>query len=465
MATYRTPGVYVEEISTLPASVAQVETAIPAFIGYTQKGAPGAGEDPVAVRLTTLLEYENAFGSAKLTGGAVSVDDSSGSRVITVDSITDTNFVMWYQMKMYFDNGGGPCYVVSVGDDTTGATDTTGYEAGLGAVAKEDEPTLIVFPDAPSFLDASQYYGLVDKALMQCQDLKDRFTIIDVHGDFAALDPDTDAGALRSASFGGTLNYGAAYYPPLKSLIPFEVDESSITISYTPDPNDTSSPPVSLGADLADLESTNTQAYNQVKAALGTTYITLYPCGAMAGIYARVDASRGVWKAPANVGVSSVAAPAVKITNTIQDTLNVDATGGRSVNAIRAFAGRGVLVWGARTLAGNDNEWRYINVRRLFINVEESIQKATSWSVFESNDANTWTRLKAQIENFLTGLWQDGALAGAAAADAFFVNVGLGTTMTSEDILNGVLNIEIGIAPVRPAEFIVLKFSQKLQES
>jgi phage tail sheath protein FI len=148
-----------------------------------------------------------------------------------------------------------------------------------------------------------------------------------------------------------------------------------------------------------------------------------------------------------------------------QADLNVDATSGKSINAIRTFTGRGTLVYGARTLAGNDNEWRYIPVRRLYIFIEESVKKATEFVVFEPNDANTWLRAKTMIENFLSKLWRDGALAGAKPEEAFFVRVGLGQTMSAQDILEGRLIIEIGLAAVRPAEFIILKFSHKLQES
>jgi hypothetical protein len=193
--------------------------------------------------------------------------------------------------------------------------------------------------------------------------------------------------------------------------------------------------------------------------------VSLYPSSAMAGVYARVDFERGVWKAPANVSLRLVKEPSVLVTSAQQMDLNVDATTGKSINAIRYFAGKGNIVWGARTLAGNDNEWRYIPVRRLFIFVEESVKKATEFVVFEPNDAKTWLRTKSMIENFLTGLWRDGALAGANPEQAFFVKVGLGETMTALDILEGRMNIEIGLAAVRPAEFIILKFSHKLQQS
>lgn len=189
------------------------------------------------------------------------------------------------------------------------------------------------------------------------------------------------------------------------------------------------------------------------------------PSGAMAGVYCRVDNDRGVWKAPANVSLVSVEGPTTSFTRDQTDDLNVDVVAGKSINAIREFIGKGTLVWGARTLAGNDNEWRYIAVRRFFNMVEESVKKSTYFYVFESNVADTWVKVRGMIENYLTQKWREGALAGAVTKDAFYVRCGLGTTMTTDEILNGYLNVEIGMAVVRPAEFIVLKFSHKLQVS
>ncbi len=186
--------------------------------------------------------------------------------------------------------------------------------------------------------------------------------------------------------------------------------------------------------------------------------------GAIAGIYASVDRTRGVWKAPANVSVADIIGPAVKINDEIQANLNVH-TSGKSINAIRAFTGKGTIVWGARTLDGNSNEWRYISVRRFFNMAEESIKKATEPFTFEPNDANTWVRVRAMTENFLTIQWRNGALAGATTKQAYYVKIGLGETMTAQDILEGRMIIEIGMAVVRPAEFIILKFAHKMQVS
>ena len=192
--------------------------------------------------------------------------------------------------------------------------------------------------------------------------------------------------------------------------------------------------------------------------------VILPPSAAVAGVIVSVDRARGVWKAPANVGLQSVVAPQLQLTDDDQARLNVDATTGKSINAIRSFAGKGTLVWGARTLAGNDNEWRYISVRRLFITVEEAIKKATAFAVFEPNDSSTWLKVKGMIDSFLYSLWERGALQGAKPEDAYFVHIGLNKTMTSDDILKGLLIIEVGLAAVRPAEFILLRFSHKLAQ-
>jgi phage tail sheath protein FI len=193
--------------------------------------------------------------------------------------------------------------------------------------------------------------------------------------------------------------------------------------------------------------------------------VVLTPSSAMAGVYAKVDSTAGVFKAPANVGLNYVVAPTVKISHEDQESLNVDPKAGKSINAIRTFTGKGTLVWGARTLDGNSNEWRYISVRRFFNMVEESVMKATERFVFEANTANTWIRVQTMIENFLNQQWQDGALAGSKPEEAYYVSVGLNKTMSAQDILEGRMNIEIGMAAVRPAEFIVLRFSHKLQEA
>lgn len=178
------------------------------------------------------------------------------------------------------------------------------------------------------------------------------------------------------------------------------------------------------------------------------------PSGAMAGIYARTDIERGVHKAPANEVVRGCTGLSCAYNEGEQDILNP-----MGVNLIRAFTGRGIRVWGARTISSN-GLWKYLNVRRLFIYVEESIKANTNWVVFEPNSATLWSRVTRTIEAFLATCWRDGALAGSTPSEAFFVECGP-TTMTQDDIDNGRLICQIGIAPVKPAEFVIFRITQK----
>lgn len=182
--------------------------------------------------------------------------------------------------------------------------------------------------------------------------------------------------------------------------------------------------------------------------------ISIPPSGSMIGIYARSDNTRGVHKAPANEVVRACVGLDVQFNKGEQDILNP-----KGVNLIRAFPGQGIRVWGARTVS-SDGSWKYINVRRLFIFIEESIKANTNWAVFEPNDEVLWVRVQRTIEVFLTNLWRGGSLAGTSPEEAFFVNIGR-STMSQDDIDNGRLICVIGVAPVKPAEFVIFRITQK----
>jgi phage tail sheath protein FI len=380
---------------------------------------------------------------------------------------------------LYFANGGGPCYVYSIGNHGTAVTAKLFTDA-IDALGAEDEPTLLVFPDAVRLASDGDYGSVVDAALANCNKLQDRFTIADVRD---AIVGGTDTNAKVTANFRAKvtsntvdlLKYGAAYFPYVDTLIPFRYEDASVTMTKfetiklkadgAPDAAVDSGNGKKVSDGTLALKSKDTAVYAAIQAFLNQARVTLPPSGAVAGVCAKVDRSRGVWKAPANVGLNLVVGPEVNVTNDLQDGLNIDATTGKSVNAIRAFYGKGTLVWGGRTLAGNDNEWRYVSVRRFANFVEESVKKAIAAFVFEPNDANTWVRVRSMIENFLINQWRDGALMGAKPEHAFRVVVGLGQTMTAQDILNGYMIVEVHLAIVRPAEFIVLRFMQKMPES
>lgn len=457
MPEYKTPGVYIEEIPKLPPSIASVETAIPAFIGFTEKAQWKEPNDLLnkPKRIKSLLEYEQYFGAADPERGSVSIVFGGTEVIGKLDEAQRSRFLMYYSLQLFFLNGGGPCWITSVGAYDAGV-DVAKLQRGLDEIAKINEVTLLVFPDAPMLDDAGAYYGLQQQALAQAAELKDRFVIMDIYHNPENLDVwSLDIETFRNTIGTENLKYGAVYFPYLRARIPITANEAEVRIEG------------STAETLEALKALSDDLYFKAKRALANTPLLLPPSSAMAGIYAQVDTSRGVWKAPANVNISGVDGPLFRITNREQDDLNVDAVAGKSVNAIREFEGRGpAIVWGARTMAGNDNEWRYISVRRFFNMVEESVKNASQQFVFEPNDENTWVRVKSMIQNYLTQQWKYGALMGASPKEAFYVHVGLGETMTELDLWEGRLIIEIGMAVVRPAEFIILKFMHKmLQES
>ncbi|TMI97410.1 MAG: phage tail sheath family protein [Bacteroidetes bacterium] len=449
MPEYKTPGVYVEEIPASPRSIQGVETSIPAFIGATQKAEKTTTADlfRVPVSISSMIEYERYFGFAKPeTGVTITIDTTMAAAPIAKASIQNkVPYLMYNSVRHFFANGGSNCYIISIGDYSR-PVEQADLLAGLNKAAETPGITMMLFPDA-MWLPAAAYYNVCKEALQQCAEKNNRIALIDVWRSDAgqyAIDE------LRSYDLGNThqLSFGAAYYPHLISSYNYTYDEASIICSTN----------TSLNGTLKELKQKDPIAYSVAIQSISELKVLLPASPAVAGIYARVDNNRGVWKAPANEIVNDTVQPEVFIDNKIQDGLNVHVTG-RSINSVRHFLGKGVLVWGARTLAGNDNEWRYIPVRRFFIMIEESIRSSTSFVVFEPNDASTWTRVKSMIDNFLISHWRQGALAGSKPEHAFFVKIGLNETMTALDISEGRMIIEIGIAMMRPAEFIILRIT------
>ncbi|MBD2753204.1 phage tail sheath family protein [Spirosoma validum] len=466
---YKTPGVYINEIPTFPPSVAAVETAIPAFIGYTQDQKHLTDKEIVdnlikAVRITSLVEYQTYFGNAQPEEGiSISAKNAAGDPVITVnfDETKLSKFKLFYSLQFYFANGGGPCYIISVGkyDKNGGLVLSSDLADGLEASKKIDEVTLILFTDAQALTTATDYYNLQVAALKSCADLMDRFVVMDVYRadqktitDATATEDDKSPVAILRSKIGtDNLKYGAAYYPNVDTSLDFVIDDSKVTVD---------------GTTLDTLKKGNNAQYFQIISAIRDQPMRMPPSAGIAGIYADTDSTRGVWKAPANTNMDLVIRPSQIISHEEHEGLNVDARDGKSINVIRSFPGRGpAIVWGARTLAGNDNEWRYVSVRRFCNMVEESVKNACGQFVFEPNDANTWVRVRAMIENFLILQWRAGALQGAKPDHAFYVAVGLNQTMTGLDVLEGRMIVEIGMAIVRPAEFIILNFSQMMPQS
>lgn len=480
MAQIKTPGVVVQEIAAFPASVAQVETAIPVFIGYTEKAEDKRPGDLrfVARRISSMDEFEKYYGKA--APAEISKIQLDAGHTVVSATIAPPIYFLHPSLLLFLQNGGQAFYVVSIGgfSGTPGQQD---FEKGIQAAAKADEPAMVLFPDAVS-LPAGQLYAVQQKALEKAGLLADRFCILDLK---YAADISAQQNAVKEFRSGigqQQLRNGAAYAPFLKIDFPYEytkyrywknaiwVDSRQVSPKQlTPDPaiwqkiDELENLPVTDPAyQVKESELVRSlPVLKQIVDWLWRQQVIIPPSGAVAGVYAGVDRKAGVWKAPANISVSGIRGVSVVINNNDQESMNVDLISGKSVNAIREFTGKGFLVWGARTLAGNDNEWKYVPIRRLFLMVEESVKKATQPFVFEPNDANTWAKIKLMIENYLFQLWKNGALMGTKPEHAYFVKLGLGQTMTQQDILEGKLNVEIGMAPVRPAEFIILKFQLK----
>jgi phage tail sheath protein FI len=573
MADYKTPGVYIVEQNAFPNSAVAVETAVPVFIGYTETASfHNNSLIKKPTRITSFAEYMERFGpdstkpyktkysvTAVLSDDAISKiaapADQDTAKALKAKQLADTDnlltvsgeqlyltapaqqLYLYNSIRLFFDNGGSTCYILAVG--TYAGTDNTFKVKGseiidaLELLKKEEEPTMVLSPDAIS-LGADAYNTVYTSFLDHCHYMQSRFSIFDLAQQTSLQQTDDVVAPFRDAIGINYLNYGAAYYPWVKTAIvtPDEVGFKNIDIAdlatILPEQPakdilaayknvvagaaqadvdtaktamDTAVAAAKAKADdaaLAATAATATQAYAIKKKALDANYAAnaatidknldnalkaasptfvalvdkirthmneLPPSGAMAGIYTAVDNSRGVWKAPANVSVNMVNAPSVNVTSKQQENLNVDVQAGKSINVIRAFPGVGTLVWGGRTLDGNSQDWRYINVRRTLIMIEQSLKLASRAYVFEPNDSNTWITVKSMFDNFLTNLWKQGALAGAVPEQAFSVSVGLGSTMTGNDILDGKMLITVKVAIVRPAEFIEITFQQQMQQS
>jgi phage tail sheath protein FI len=309
-------------------------------------------------------------------------------------SISDRSY-LGYAVKGFFDNGGSRCYVALAAG--TGAGDII---QSLDALAEVDEVSLLLAPDqAHPRYGERERQAISETMLRQCEDLQDRFALLSAsqgQEDFARVRPPIDS------------SYGALYYPWIAADEP----------------------------------------------ASGATH-SVPSIGHVAGVYARTDMERGVHKAPANVALRGVADLEFSVTRKMLETLTQ-----RGVNGLLDSRqdGRGIQVWGARTMS-SDPEWKYVPIRRLALFIKESIVEGTKWVAFERNNQTLWDAVRRAISAFLFDLWRGGALTGATPQEAFFVRCDR-SVMTQNDIGSGRLVCLVGFAPLRPAEFTILSTNQ-----
>uniref|UniRef100_A0A486XGT8 Phage tail sheath protein FI n=1 Tax=Rheinheimera sp. BAL341 TaxID=1708203 RepID=A0A486XGT8_9GAMM len=511
----KTPGVYIVDKPAFANAVVEVPTAVTAFIGYTETAlCAGKSLYRRPTRINSMSEFVQYFGVAPQPLFDVTTAGPTDDNTFVVNTKhyqlrqVAGMYQLYYAMMLFYQNGGGPCYIVSVGSYTDAVTSTALISA-IDLLINEQEPTLLLIPDA-ILLDEDDCIAVQQAALHHCGGkMGNRMAILDIwQGYQPRQHPQGDCIANFRRKLGtGYLDFACAYYPWLntnimqqhllsyKNLTPAaqlqQVLKQQLNLPDVP-PGQASATEkavsleqqklsviADISADCSGLENTerlakekllhtsltaNSPLYNQLLSQMCSIVNLQPPAAAMAGIFTQVDSARGVWQAPANVGLSAVVSPAVNISHDEQQDLT-DSYDGKSVNAIRAFPGAGTLVWGARTLDANSLDWRYINVRRSMIMLQESIRLALKAYVFESNSANTWLSTNSMLSHFLSGIWQRGGLAGASADDAFSVSVGLGETMTEDDIRSGVLRVTVLVALSRPAEFINITLEQQMQKT
>jgi phage tail sheath protein FI len=479
--SYKTPGGYIDEIPKFPASITAVATSIPAFIGHTQKAERDEPDDLdfIPTRITSLLEYEQYFGTMNNEVITINISDEFAkegkvktliSRDIKVE-ISPSKNIMLYQMQLFFANGGGVCYIISTGRLKSSISKRS-LKKGLDNLYNCDGPTLIIFPEGINLTKAEDLYYLYNDALMQSYNLKNRFVIMDTSKNLPQGKNEIEffRENITGGDIPGSLKYGAAYYPTLITSMLYRYVDSSVkiihkTITKINGKNDVKGNGEFNKFALNEILLKNNIVYTAIKTEITKYTVILPPSAAMAGVYSAVDNNYGAWKVPANVSLNNVNAPSVLMNDADQESLNIDVNFGKSINVIRNFPGKGTVIWGARTLAGNDNEWRYISVCRFFMMAENSIQNALKTFAFEPNDNNTWITIKSLIDNFLILQWRQGALRGTKPEEAFFVHAGLGETMTTQDILDGRMIVQIGMAAIRPAEFIIITIVQMIMQN
>jgi hypothetical protein len=521
MAThFSTPGVYINEINGFPNSVEPVATAVPAFIGYTPQAAyQGNSFYNKPVKITSFAEFQEIFmlpdplppaDPAKQykpeyylvqqkTEPTLGQFMTMNGQYYAILPDPNTIYYLYNSIRLFYQNGGGDAYIVSVGTYGPASqkpmTDPAAQVInpnvqlqdllrGLALLKNETEPTIYICPEA-TLLSVEDNSILMESMLQQAEDMQTTVCIFDIIGG-ANPDPTrytNDIQTFRNNTGSNGLQYGISYYPFIGTTVmqSSDIDFTNLfggdikPLAALLNPPDNPNPTVAQIIGAIENPPANPMTNRQLQNALMVASPTyqqivqhvlaaanmLPPSGAMAGVYTLNDNQQGVWHSPANTSIVGAVQLPIRLNDSEQAYLNVDAVSGKSINAIRFFNGQGILVWGARTLDGNSEDWRYISVRRTMTYLEQSIKLAVRAYVFSPNDANTWDAIKSMIRSFLTNVWKAGGLQGATPDEAFSVSVGLGTTMTADDLLHGYLRVTVAVAVVRPAEFMVISFQQQ----
>lgn len=393
----RHPGVYVREVDAFPASIIWQETAVTGFVDVFDSGPLN---EPTLI--TSLGAFEATFGSLN--------KDSRAS----------------YGIFQFFLNGGSQAWVIRV-DGTPGEAIAPRTLIGTEGDSAMDVPATGMY----TFASAGDGTDIAIDLL--CMPAMTAFDLVAWEGAYA-----------QAATFCELHGVFFIVDPP-ESIVPTSNDPAEITAAV---------------AWIQNLSGTsaNTAVYlPRIKIAdpATSTETTTEASGSVAGIYAHTDGTQGVWKAPAGIsaGIRGALGPTVLFTDDTNGAMNPV-----GLNAIREFPGKGTVVWGARTMGGSRGNWRYVSERRLGLSIERSVKRDSGWAVFEPNNEALWSKLRLQIDVLMSDLWRQGAFVGTTQADSYDVRCDR-TTTTQSDIDQGIVIVQIGFAPLRPAEFVVLRIA------
>ncbi|WP_094572806.1 phage tail sheath family protein [Mucilaginibacter xinganensis] len=516
----KTPGVYVNNVSAFQNTVVPVATAVPAFVGYTpQASYQGNSYLNIPQKITSFADFQSIYCLPQDPAAASPVKQynpqyylvqqkskPAGNDYMVIDNcyysfLPDPNtiYYLYNSIRLFYRNGGGDAYIVSVGAYAAPSGNPARPDEqivnpnvqlndllnGISLLKAEQEPTMYICPDA-TLLPVADNGLLMQAMLLQCSEMQTAISIFDIIGgkspDPVLFNNDIDTFRTNTGTTG--LDYGTAYYPFVgttimqdgeinyTNLFGGDIKQLALLLNPADNPNPAAASVIN-SISTAEAPALTAQQYSSALSTASSVYALIInnilnlanilpPSGAIAGIITTVDAMGGVWQAPANTSVTGAVSLPLTLSDSQQAGLNMDAVSGKSINAIRCFSGIGILVWGARTLDGNSDDWKYLPVRRTVTMIEQSCKAAMRAYVFQPNTQNTWVALTAAIGNFLTMIWKEGGLMGATASNAFSVNCGLGTTMTADDLLDSFMNVVIKIAIVRPGEFIVLTLQQQM---
>ncbi|RQU52946.1 phage tail sheath family protein [Burkholderia cenocepacia] len=471
-AVYQVPGVYIEEPFSLALSIQSGDTAIPVFVGHfaPKKGAPP--EFPL--RIESWFAFTQQFLSSDTVH--IEMNPEKGNGEPTVKKASHTSYIGSYSVRAYFDNGGGPCYILDVGD----VNDPSKLTA---KIATQPEITLLCWCEHESDNVETAITTALSSLLAS-----DRWGN---RGYFLLTDAALETGQNFSVKTSEGVSYPqqtAAYFPAVETTYTYSPADERIFVSGISDKTVWGDTLPATVADVVNLLASTKPTGDKQKLekqqqtldvlrkwlaekVQNRSVIVRGSC-AMAGVIARTDRERGVWKAPANVALASTKTLVAFDTKgnhvsdyRIDDSKNSTLLDQR-VNALRLIRGQGAMVWGARTMASvSDTNWKYIPVRRLFNAVERDLQSALKQAVFEPNSEPTWEQIRSAIDHYLYALWRKGALMGKSPDEAYFVQIGLGTSMDEQDILDGRMILRVGLAAVRPVEFIILQLAQQMQSA